>query len=736
MPPHRPSNGPSNDPLRGAAPRAAAVVLAAAGCASQGAAPVVRPQFERVGYPVAPRGEDFDVHHGVRVDDPFRGLEDSDAPPTRAWIEAENRVTTEFLSKIPERESFRARLTELWNFERFERPRIEGGRAFFRRNDGLQNQSVLFVQDEAGTLPPRVLLDPNTLSSDGTVALSGWSPSRDGKVLAYALATSGSDWNEWRFRDVETGRDLPDVLRWVKFSGASWAPDGSGVFYSRYDAPAPGSEYAGQNFHQKLCFHRIGTDQAADPVILARPDHKEWGFGGGVSEDGRWLMVHVWRGTDPKNAVFARRVGDAGPFREVFSAWDASWDWIGNVGDRFFFKTDSGAVRSRVVAVDLSRPDVSVEEVVPETGDNLTGASLVGGRLVLSYLHDAHSLVRVHDPDGRHLHDVPLPGLGSADGFDGKADRPFTYFTFTSFTVPGTIWRYDVAANKAEVWREPTVAFDPSAFETAQVFVPSKDGTRVPMFLTWKKGLVRDGSAPVLMTGYGGFNVPETPGFSLGAVTWMERGGVYALACLRGGGEYGKEWHLAGTKLRKQNVFDDFIACAEWLVREQWTSPSRLAVTGGSNGGLLIGACLTQRPDLFGACLPAVGVLDMLRYHKFTIGWAWASDYGTVDDADEFRALFAYSPLHNVKEGVCYPPTLVTTGDHDDRVVPGHSFKFAARLQEAQAKAPSCANPVLIRIDVKAGHGAGKPTAKVIEEAADRYAFAWKALGMSEADRR
>lgn len=680
-------------------------------------------------YPPAPRDGTVDVHHGVSVPDPFRPLEDADAPASRAWIEAENALTESFLAAVPERAALRARLDELWNYERFGIPRREGGRVFYQRNDGRQQQSVLWVVDAEGA-EPRVLLDPNTLSADGTVAVGDVEPSPDGRLLAYSLRSGGSDWEEWHVRDVATGKDLPDRLRWVKFSGASWLPDASAFYYSRYDEPQGGALKAA-NYHQKLFVHRIGTDQAEDRLVLARPDQKEWGFSGSVTDDGAFLGIHVWRGTLKKNAFFYRdlRAAASGgaPIVELLRDWDASYSFLGNAGTEFFFRTDLDAARGRVIAIDTARPERAAwRTVVPEAADTLEGVSLVGGRIVCQYLHDAAARVRVFETDGRPVRDVALPGLGSVNGFSGRTDRPETWFGFTGFQTPFEIWSYDVATGRTEIFRRPKVAFRPEDLETQQVFVASGDGTRVPLFLTYRKGLVRDGAAPCILTGYGGFDIAQTPYFSVQNLVWMERGGVLASACLRGGGEYGREWHEAGTKLRKQNTFDDFIACAEWLVRERWTSTPRLAISGGSNGGLLVGACMTQRPELFGAALPAVGVLDMLRYHTWTIGWAWKSDYGSAEDEAEFRALLAYSPLHNVRKGTAYPPTLVTTGDHDDRVFPAHSMKFAAALQEAQG-GPA---PVLIRIETRAGHGAGKPMSKVIDEAADRMAFLVRVFGL------
>lgn len=711
------------------APAALCAALAAA-CAETAVTAPRRPDFQPLAYPAAPRAGVVDTYHGVAVPDPFRPLEDPDAPASRTWIEAQNALTESFLAQVPEREAIRTRLTELWNFERFGLPRREGGRTFFQRNDGLQQQAVLWVTDRDGA-EPRVLLDPNTLSADGTVAVAGTEPSPDGRWFAYGVAEAGSDWNEWRVRDVATGEDLPDRLRWVKFSDAAWLPDGSGFYYARYDEPEPGRKLQGANYFQKLYLHRLGTPQERDVLVYERRDQKEWGFGATVTDDGAWLGITVWRGTEQKNAFFFKDLASARtrdlPVVELLRDWDASYDFVGSWERTFFFQTDKDAPRGRVVAIDVDRPDPPHwRTVVPEAQDTLQGATLVGGRLVCTYLHDAHAKVRVFERDGTHVRDVALPGLGAVGGFHGDARSPETWYSYTSFTTPTEIWSYDVATGESRLFRRPKVDFRTEDYETTQVFATSRDGTRVPMFLTAKKGVSRDGTAPCLLTGYGGFNIPETPHFAVAALVWMERGGVYAAACLRGGGEYGREWHEAGTKLRKQNVFDDFVACAEWLCAEKVTCRERLAISGGSNGGLLVGACMTQRPDLFGACLPAVGVLDMLRYHKFTIGWAWASDYGTVDDEAEFRALLAYSPLHALKPGTKYPPTLVTTGDHDDRVVPAHSFKFAAALQEAQGGDAPC----LIRIETRAGHGAGKPTSKVIEEQADRWAFLVRVLGL------
>ncbi|MFT0728033.1 prolyl oligopeptidase family serine peptidase [Synechococcus sp. F70.1] len=666
-----------------------------------------------------------DVYHGQAVPDPYRWLEDLDSEQTRAWVEAQNRLTFDYLRRIPARQRLLERLTQLWNYEKYSQPFKEGGRYFYFKNDGLQNQSVLYTQ-ESLEAEARVLLDPNTLSEDGTVALSGIAISRDGRYLAYGLSRSGSDWQEWKVRDIETGEDLPDHLRWIKFSGASWTPDGQGFFYSRYDEPPPGREYESANYFQKLYYHRLGTPQSEDLLVYHRPDQKEWGFAGGVTEDGNYLIISVWRGTDPKNLLFYKDLRDPNlPVVELIREFEANYSFVGNDGSRFWLLTDLNAPRRRLVAIDLDDPG-QVQEVIPEAEETLQGVSLINNQFVAFYLKDAHTQIKTFALDGTYLGEIPLPGLGSASGFGGKRYDTETFYTFTSFTTPPTIYRYDFTTGRSTLFRQPQVDFDPQAYEVQQVFYPSKDGTRIPMFLVHRRGLARTGDHPTLLYGYGGFGISLTPSFSVGLVAWLEMGGVYAQPNLRGGGEYGEAWHQAGTKLNKQKVFDDFIAAAEWLVANGYTNPSKLAISGGSNGGLLVGACLTQRPDLFAAALPAVGVFDMLRFHKFTIGWAWISEYGSPEDPEEFKALYAYSPLHNLKPGTVYPATLITTADHDDRVVPAHSFKFAAALQAAQGGS----QPILIRIDTKAGHGAGKPTTKLIEETADRWAFLVEVLGI------
>ena len=680
-------------------------------------------------YPQARRSDQVDDYHGTKVADPYRWLEDTDSAETHSWVEAENKVTFGYLDQIAYRQAIRDRLTKLWNYERFTTPSQYGGRYFFLHNTGLQQQNVLFVSESLNA-EPRVLLDPNTLSADGTVALAGDAISDDGKLMAYAIATSGSDWTEWHVRDIDTGKDLSDDLKWVKFSGASWTKNNKGFYYSRYDEPK-GAALREANYYHKLYYHRLGTAQSEDKLIYERPDNKELGFAGNVTDDGHYLIISVWQGTSPKNRLYYKDLTQ--PDSQVvrlLDDFDAQYNFIDNDGPTFWFQSDLDAPRGRVIAIDTRHPErANWKTLVPQGVDKLEFANVVNNSFLLGYLKDARTEVRVHDLTGTHLRDVDLPGIGTASGFGGKRKDKETFYAFTSFISPTTVYRYDPVAGKSSVYRQPKVDFDASRYETKQVFYNSKDGTRVPMFLTYKKGIKLDGQNPTLLYAYGGFDISLTPNFSVPNVVWLEMGGVYAQPNLRGGGEYGEEWHQAGMKLKKQNVFDDFIAAAEWLIANKYTSTPKLAIRGGSNGGLLIGACVTQRPDLFGATLPEVGVMDMLRFHKFTIGWAWTSDYGSSDDPTEFKALYAYSPLHNLKAGTKYPPTLIATSDHDDRVVPGHSFKFAATMQADQA-GPA---PVLIRIEVKAGHGAGKSITKLIDETADTWSFVAHNLDMKVA---
>ena len=684
-------------------------------------------------YPSSHKSDQVDNYHGTLVADAYRWLEDPDSEETRTWIEAQNQVTFGYLSEIPTREKIKQRLTKLWDYEKYGIPFKEGeslgdgssDRYFYFKNDGLQNQSVFYTLKTLDD-QPKVLLDPNKLSEDGTVALSGLSISEDGKLLAYGLSASGSDWQEWKVRDVETGEDLQDHLKWIKFSGASWTHDHQGFFYSRYDEPNEKTQLEDVNYYQKLYYHQLGKPQSEDVLIYHRPDQKEWGFSGGVTEDGRYLIISVWLGSDSKNLVLYKDL--ANPNAEVIeliNQFESDYSFIDNDDSVFYFRTDLNAPRGRVIAIDTKNPtSENWREIIPQSAETLESVGILNNQFVADYLKDAHSQIKIFDLKGAFVREVELPGLGSAGGFGGKRNDTETFYIYTSFTAPGTIYRYDMITGKSTVFRQPQVDFNPADYETKQVFYHSKDGTKVPMFITHKKGIKLDGNNPTYLYAYGGFSASMTPSFSVSLLVWIEMGGVYAMPNIRGGGEYGEEWHQGGIKDKKQNVFDDFIGAAEWLIANKYTKTDKLAIAGGSNGGLLVGACITQRPDLFGAALPAVGVMDMLRFHKFTIGWAWTSEYGSADNPQEFPALYAYSPLHNIKPDTAYPATLITTADHDDRVVPAHSFKFAAALQEAHAGNA----PTLIRIETKAGHGAGKPTAKIIEEAADKWAFLVRTL--------
>lgn len=692
------------------------------------AAPTGNVSGESLKYPLTRKEDVVDTYHGVQVPDPYRWLEDDNSAETKAWVEAQNEVTYAYLEKLPQREPLRRRLTDIVNYERHGIPQRKGGRYFFRRNNGLQNQDLICMSEQLDG-EAVVVLDPNTLSTDGTVAVPGYAVSEDGRYMAYSIAKSGSDWREIRVRDLSTGKDLEDHVEWVKFSGISWKKDGTGFFYSRYDSPPEGQEFTQVNEFNKLYFHRLGTPQSQDILIYERPDKPKWGFYAGVSDDGRYLIIEISEGTDRRNRVYYQSLdGSDTKVVALLDDFDASYSFIDNDGPIFWFKTDLDAARSRVIAIDVRQPAREHwRTLIPESDATLSDVTVVGEHFIVSFLKDARSLIRLHKLDGSPVREIQLPDLGTAGGFQGRRNDPETFFSFTSFTSPGRVYRHDVASDTTTPWRHSRLTFDPSTYETRQVWVTSKDGTRLPMFLTHKRGIELNGNHPTLLYAYGGFQISLTPSFRSDTIAWLEMGGIYAMPNLRGGGEYGEAWHRAGTRLQKQNVFDDFIASAEWLIKEGYTRAERLAIRGGSNGGLLVGACMTQRPELFGACLPAVGVMDMLRFHRFTIGWAWVSDYGSSDDSAEFKALYAYSPYHNLRKGTAYPPTLITTADHDDRVVPAHSFKFAARLQEMH-QGP---NPVLIRIETKAGHGAGKPISKQIEESADILSFLARQLEIS-----
>ena len=680
-------------------------------------------------YPETRKVEQVDDYHGTRIADPYRWLEDPDSENTEAWVESQNEVTQAFFETIQSRESIRERLGELWNYAKFGLPEKRAGRYFYEANDGLQNQALLYVS-EGLNAKGRLLLDPNELAEDGTVDLANWEVSPNGKLVALAFASAGSDWREWRVLEVDSGEMLEDHVLWSKFSGASWAEDSSGFYYSRYAEPGEGETFTAANYFHKVYYHQVGTTQAADRLIYERSDEKEWGFDAQVTDDGRYLAMTVWKGTLSQNQFFYLDLEGSRGVVELLTGFEAEYLFVGNEGSQFYFLTDHQAPMRRLIAIDVERPKPeNWQEVVPEAEVVAQSVNLVGSHFLISYLKDAQSVVKVYGLDGGWIRDVEFPGIGSASGFAGRPDDPETFYSFQNFTTPSTIFQYNAETGKSQVFKQAEVAFDPSQFETRQVFYESKDGTRVPMFITVKKGLKLDGNRPTLLYGYGGFDISITPRFSVTNLAWVERGGVYAVANLRGGGEYGRDWHEGGMLDKKQNVFDDFIAAAEWLIDHDYTCPKKLGIHGRSNGGLLVGAVMCQRPDLFAAAVPGVGVMDMLRFHRFTIGYAWTSEYGCSDDAEQFKTLVAYSPVHNLKSETRYPATMVMTADHDDRVVPAHSHKFAATLQDCQADdGPPC----LIRIETSGGHGAGKPTAMQIAESTDLLAFLSKALGVDE----
>jgi prolyl oligopeptidase len=676
--------------------------------------------------PDTKRGETVDVFHGQSVADPYRWLEADvrEDASVSDWVDAQNDVTFAYLHELKQRPAIRERLEALWDYARSSSPHKVGDNYYLTRNDGLQNQSVWYVLDSLDA-EPTVLLDPNTLSDDGTVALSGSAFSDDGRYFAYALSEGGSDWKTWHVMDLETRQTLSDEVKWSKFSSAAWMPDGSGFFYARFPEPDAADAMVGQNLNQALYFHAVGTPQSDDVLVHADAEHPDWGWDPAVTNDGHWLVVHAWKGGS-KARVYVRDLRNGlGPVVELVPNWNDAWSLVGSQGDVLFFRTDAKAPMYQLMSIDMNNQPGGFTTVIGQGDALMRSVTHVGGHLVANWLKDANSQISVHDMSGTLVRTVDLPGIGSAGGFGSKHDDPETFYSFSSFTAPPTIFRYNVATGESSQWWSPTVDFDPAEYDVRQVFVESDDGTMLPMFLAHRKDLVRDGSNPTLLYGYGGFNVNLTPYFSASRLAWMEMGGVFAMPNLRGGGEYGKAWHEAGTKLQKQNVFDDFIASAQWLINNGYTSPDHLGIQGGSNGGLLVGACMTQRPELFGAALPAVGVMDMIRYPQFTIGRAWVPDYGDPAVEEEFKALIAYSPYHNCKPNQTYPPTLITTGDTDDRVVPGHSFKFAAALQAAQGGDA----PILIRVDRDAGHGAGKPTSKRLDETADLWTFLAEHLG-------
>jgi prolyl oligopeptidase len=676
-------------------------------------------------YPVARKIEQTDDYFGTAVSDPFRWMEEVDSAELKTWIDAENELTQEYLAKVPLREKMQRRLMELINFERYTAPERRGTRYFYSHNSGLQNQNVLYWQ-EGLEGEPKVLLDPNMFSEDGTVAISSISITDDGMLAAYSIADAGSDWVKWHVRNVTTGKDLADVVEWSKFSGAAWRKDGSGFYYARYDEPAEDASEAEAlktaNYFHKIYFHKLGTPQMEDALVFHRPDDGELNLGAVVTEDGRYLVIHQSKGTSPNNELAVQDLHDTSKrMIRLIDTADATYAPINNDGSLFWLLTTLDAPNGKVIAIDLNQPGREHwKTVIPESTNKLSDISIIDNTFIANYLADAQSQVELHNLDGSLIERLALPAIGTAYGFGGLRKDTETFYQFSNFTTPGTTYRLDMKTRKSTLFRQPKLLFDPALYETKQIFTESKDGTRVAMFISHKKGLALEGTSPTLLYAYGGFNISLVPEFSPSHVMWMEMGGVYAQASLRGGGEYGEAWHDAGTRVRKQNVFDDFISLAEWLITNQYTTPERLAISGGSNGGLLVAACELQRPDLFGAVVAQVGVMDMLRFDKFTIGWAWKEEYGSPsEDEAEFRAIYKYSPLHNIRQGVSYPATLITTGDHDDRVFPAHSFKYTAALQAAQAGP----NPILIRVETRAGHGAGMPLSKRIEATVDQFAF-------------
>jgi prolyl oligopeptidase len=677
-------------------------------------------------YPPARVDNVVDDYFGTKVPDPYRWLEDPDSPETQAWVEAENKLTYGFIDSIPAREKIEARLTKLWNYPRYSVPYKRGDRYFFSKNDGLQNQSVLYMQKSLGGKPVMVI-DPNTFSPDGTVALTTEAYSEDGKILAYGVSKSGSDWQEIKVLNIDTGKEYPEVLEWCRYSSIAWRHDNQGFYYDRYPDSGTVAEEDRINFN-RVYWHKLGTPQSADKLVYERPEDKELGFSPFISDDGKYLFLYVWRGTDEKNRIYYKEVESQGDFIRLLDKADASYSFIDNLDTIFYFRTDLDSPKGKIIAINIKNPErENWREVIPEQKDVLEFAVMINNQLVTIYMQDVKNRMKLYDLKGTFIKEIELPDLGSISGISGRKEDKEMFFGFTSFLYPYTIFRYDFTGDKLSVFRAPEINFDLSGYESKQIFYFSKDGTRVPMFIVHKKELKLDGNNPVLLYGYGGFNIGIAPYFSISRLVFLENGGVFAVANLRGGNEYGEDWHQAGMLGKKQNVFDDFISAAEWLIENKYTNSKKLAILGGSNGGLLVAACMVQRPELFGAVVCENALTDMLRYHKFTVGRYWVSEYGNAEESPEqFKFLYAYSPYHHVKKGVVYPPTLITTADTDDRVVPAHAKKFAAALQAATAGD----NPILIRVETKAGHGEGKPTSKVIEEVSDIYAFLFKILGM------
>jgi prolyl oligopeptidase len=675
----------------------------------------------------ARRDDVIEDYHGTMVADPYRWLENPTSAGTLNWVEAQNAATWQYISAIPARKKIQERMTALWDYPKYSVPVKRGDRYFFHKNTGLQNQSVLYMQH---TLQGEavVVIDPNTLSEDGTTALTNQALSKDGELLAYGISSGGSDWQEIKIRQVDNGTDYPEVIRWCKFSSIAWHHDNQGFFYNRLPEPGTVPEEDQSNY-SRVYWHTLDTPQSGDQLIYERPEAKELSFSPIITDDGSYLVLHVWHGTEPENRLYYRDVDSDGPFVRLLDEADAAYNLIGNNGSIFYIQTNLDAPRSRIIAIDLEHPErANWQELIPQQDDVMDFVIMVNNQFVVTYMHDAHHEMKIYTLDGSFVRDITLPTFGSIVEISGKPQHTEMFISFTSFLYPPTVFRYDFLSGTLSLLYGVSIDFDAASYETTQVFYASRDGTRVPMFLTHKKGLKLDGNNPVLLYGYGGFDVSLTPSFTVPTLVWLENGGVYAVANLRGGGEYGEEWHRAGTLENKQHVFDDFIAAAEWLIANKYTSASRLAIQGASNGGLLVAACMLQRPDLFGAVICQVPVIDMLRYHKFTVGRYWISDYGNAEtNPDHFKFLYAYSPLHNVKTGVVYPATLILAADTDDRVVPAHAKKFAATLQVANGGN----NPILLRIEMKAGHGLGKPTAKVIEERSDILVFLFDRFGMT-----
>lgn len=687
-------------------------------------------------YPETAKGDVVETIFGNEVADPYRWLEndvrvDEDVA---AWVKAQSEFTADYLAKLPGREAYEARIKELYDYERFGLPTEKGGKYFYTRNDGLQNQSVLYVRDGLNG-EPRVLIDPNAWAEDGATALAGWVPTQDGSRILYGIQDGGSDWRTARVLDVATGEVLDDKVEWIKFSALEWAKDGSGFYYSRFPVVEEGETFQALNTNQKVYFHKLGTPQSEDVVVFETPDRPELNNIGQVSDDGRYLITTSSSGTDDRYeiALVDLESADRTP-RVIIPGFESNFSYIGNVGSRFFFVTNEGAPLQQVVAIDIASDDLEREVIIAERAMKLDNVQMVGGKLITEYLVDAKSEVTVHDLDGKLIRRVELPGIGSAGGFGGDAEDSEVFYFYSSFNRPTTIYKYDLESGESDIWAQPEVAFNPDDYTVEQKFYASKDGTKVPMFLVRRADIAKAGKAvPTLLYGYGGFNISLTPGFNPSRIAWLDAGGAYVLANIRGGGEYGKAWHDGGRRQNKQNVFDDFIAAGEYLKANGITTPDGLAIEGGSNGGLLVGAVANQRPDLVDAAHPAVGVMDMLRFDRFTAGRYWVDDYGYPDREEDFNLLLTYSPYHNVKDGVEYPAILTTTADTDDRVVPGHSFKYAAALQAADIGD----KPHLIRIETRAGHGSGKPTDKAIEEAADVGAFLahWTGLDLKKMEK-